>query len=132
MRRQATGYHHFEMSPSERRRQDRFKKDAPLILIRPGMKEQNSGAILRDVSLGGLAFETDFPLEQGHEFTFALYVPSRGWVDGSGRVCWSKAEGNSWLCGASISIRRWDQEKLLRKWLHNPAKGLLRFFFPEP
>jgi len=87
---------------------------------------------LRDVSLGGLAFETDLPLDHGSEFAFALYVPTRGWVDGTGRVCWSKPERNSWLCGASISIRRWDQEKLLRNWLHNPAHGFLRFFFPEP
>lgn len=90
------------------------------------------GAILRDVSLGGLAFETDLPLEQGAAFEFALYVPARGWVDGTGRICWTKPSGNALLCGASVYIRQWDQQKLLHKWIHSSSKGLLRFFFPEP
>ena len=121
------------MSSSERRRHERFAKDAPLILLRPELRGGSGGAILRDVSLGGLAFETDLPLEQGRTFDFALFVPTRGWVDGTGRICWSKAQGRTWLCGASISVRRWDQERLLRKWLtHSPERGLLRFFFPEP
>ena len=116
------------MNP-DKRRFPRQRKDAPLILLQPGLKRARESAILRDVSLGGLAFKTSLPLCLGSSFDFALYVPTRGWVDGTGRVCWYKREGDLLLCGASIAIRRWDQQKLLRRWLHPSSTGLLRFFY---
>ena len=119
------------MTGSERRRQARQKKDAPLILIQRGPREAGEGAILYDVSLGGLAFETSLRMDIGSRFDFALLVPDRGWVDGSGRVCWTKPSGRGWLCGASVTIRHWNQKKLLGRWLNPSSKGLLRFFFPE-
>lgn len=119
------------MSGAERRKHERKPKDAPLILIECGPKKEGEGAVLHDVSLGGLAFETSLPLEPGAEFGFAIYVPSRGWIDGRGRICWTKASGKGRLCGASITVERWDQEKLMRKWIHPSSKGVLRFFFHE-
>ncbi|MBI5244499.1 MAG: PilZ domain-containing protein [Elusimicrobia bacterium] len=119
------------MEAPERRRHPRRREDAPLILIHNGARSIREGATLRDVSLGGLAFETTLPLEIGDTFEFAVYVPTRGWVDGTGRVSWTKPISGGRLCGASINIRKWDQERLLDKWVDPSAKGLLRFFFPE-
>ncbi|MBI3549752.1 MAG: PilZ domain-containing protein [Elusimicrobia bacterium] len=113
-----------------RRRHPRIRKDAPLILIEKG-SGKGEGAQLRDVSLGGLAFETRLQLRQGSTFGFALYVPSQGWVDGRGRVCWAKPSGKGWICGASITIERAGQQRLLRKWIHPSTKGVLRFFFMD-
>jgi len=119
------------MESPEKRKYPRRQEDAPLILLKNGMRSIKEGATLRDVSLGGLAFETTLPLEAGDTFDFALYVPTRGWADGTGRVCWTKPSGERRLCGASITIRKYDQERLLDKWLDPSAKGILRFFFPE-
>ncbi|HAH07946.1 MAG TPA: hypothetical protein DCM05_15720 [Elusimicrobia bacterium] len=117
---------------SERREHPRHEKDAPLILIQKGQRDIREGALIRDVSLGGLAFETTLPLEIGDTFEFAVYVPSKGWLDGTGRVCWTKPVGPSLsrLCGASIQVRESGQERLLGRWLDDSSKGLLRFFFP--
>lgn len=119
------------MEGPERRQHPRRSDDAPLILLHNGARSIQEGATLRDVSLGGLAFETTLPLEIGDTFEFAVYVPTRGWLDGIGRVCWTKPAGEGRLCGASVQILNWDQERLLDKWLDPSAKGLLRFFFPE-
>jgi len=78
------------MGIPERRRHPRRAVESPLILIRPGPKEVQDGAVLRDVSLDGLAFETTLPLDAGAPFEFALHVPNSGWVEGKGLVCWSK------------------------------------------
>lgn len=119
------------MADSDRRRHPRVSKDAPLILLQRGPKEKGEGVVLRDVSIGGLAFETTLKLESGSPFDFALYVPTRGWVDGTGRVCWVKRNGSGWLCGASVTVEHRDQSRLLGKWLNPSSKGLLRYFFPE-
>ena len=119
------------METPEKRKHPRRPEDAPLILLSNGKRSIREGATLRDVSLGGLAFETSLPLQIGDTFDFALYVPTRGWADGTGRVCWTKPAGPGRLCGASITIHKWDQERLLDKWLDPSAKGLLKFFFPE-
>lgn len=123
------------MGADERRKHPRHPMDAPLILLQRAPEwpsaGRREGAQLRDVSLGGLAFETSTPLETGTHFEFALYVPTRGWVDGTGLVCWRKRSEMGWLCGASITVQRWDQEQLLSKWLHPSSTGLLRFFFPN-
>ncbi|MBI5202296.1 MAG: PilZ domain-containing protein [Elusimicrobia bacterium] len=116
---------------ADKRKHQRHKKDAPLILLeKSGASAVRDGAILRDVSLGGLAFETTLDMQPGEQFEFALYVPSRGWVDGKGVVCWVKTDGKHLICGASIDVREWDQQKLLDKWLHPANKGILKFFFP--
>lgn len=116
---------------TDKRRHTRHRKDAPLILLeRSEIAVLRDGAILRDVSIGGLAFETTLDLRTGDRFDFALYIPSRGWVDGTGTVCWTKPAGRNRLCGASIDVREWDQEQLLAKWLTPKAKGVLKFFFP--
>lgn len=114
---------------SERRRHARQSKDAPLVLLRRGPAPE--GAVLRDVSLGGLAFETAERLEPGSLFDFALYVPTQGWVDGTGSVRWVKRAGRGWLCGASVTIQREGQRRLYGKWLRGADRGLLRWFFPE-
>ena len=119
------------MADADRRSHERVSRDAPLILLQPGPKTDREGVVLRDVSLGGLAFETSLKLEVGSSFGFALYVPTRGWVDGTGRVCWLKPSGDAWLCGASVKIERTDQSELLGKWLEPSTKGLLRYFFPD-
>ena len=117
---------------SERRRHPRISKLAPLILIEKAAPDSKEGAILMDVSLGGLAFETSLSMKNGDRFEFALYVPTRGWVDGAGRICWTKpGRGKTLLCGASIEIRHLDQQKLLSKWLEPSGRGLLKFFFPD-
>lgn len=119
------------MPGPNRRNHQRVTKDVPLILLQPRSKAKGEGVILRDISIGGLAFETSLKMEVGRSFDFALYVPTRGWVDGQGRICWSKRNGTGWLCGASVTIERTDQSILLDKWLKPSAKGLLRYFFPE-
>ena len=111
------------------RRHPRHKKDAPLILIRS--HPVSEGALLRDVSLGGLAFETELAMKNGDTFEFALYVPTSGWVDGIGTVCWVKPNGESLFCGASIEVKAWNQQRRLKKWLKPTGKGLLKFFFPD-
>lgn len=119
------------MDGSERRRHTRHESNAPLILLeKSNTCVVRDGAILRDVSLGGLAFQTSLELKAGDQFEFALYIPTRGWVDGTGTVCWVKPEGSVLLCGASVDIREWDQQKLLEKWLTPSDRGVLKFFFP--
>ena len=119
------------MTGPERRRHPRREKQAPLILLEKTGPDPKHGAILMDVSMGGLAFETTLPMATGDRFEFALYVPTRGWVDGAGLICWTKKSGKNTLCGASIEVRHIDQQKLLQKWLEPSGRGLLRFFFPE-
>jgi hypothetical protein len=120
------------MPGDDRRRHPRTSKLAPLILIEKTETDVKEGAILMDVSLGGLAFETSMSIKKGDSFEFALYVPTRGWVDGVGRVCWTKPSGKTTtLCGASIEVQHLDQQKLLAKWLSPSGRGLLRFFFPD-
>ncbi|MBI4423865.1 MAG: PilZ domain-containing protein [Elusimicrobia bacterium] len=116
--------------PEDRRKHPRRASNAPLVLLHRTGRDSLDGAVLRDVSMSGLAFETDLPLTTGEEFDFALHVPGKGWVDGTGRVCWLRQSGGTRLCGASITIREWNQERLLAKWLHPTGQGLLRFFFP--
>lgn len=119
------------MSGEDRRRHPRHKKDAPLILLHKTPPVPNEGAILRDVSIGGLAFETSLPLKNGDRFEFTLFVPEEGWVDGVGEVCWTKPEGDRLLCGAAVEIKKWKQKKILERWLDHPIeRGVLRFFFP--
>jgi hypothetical protein len=119
------------MPGAEKRRHLRHPKDAPLILLeKSAVSVVRDGAILRDVSLGGLAFETSLDLKNGDQFDFALYIPTRGWVDGTGTICWTKPAGKNRLCGASIDVREWDQEALLDKWINPADKGILKFFFP--
>ena len=116
----------------ERRRHPRRSELAPLILIEKSSSAPGEGVILMDVSLGGLAFETTLSLKMGDRFEFALYVPTRGWVDGAGRICWTKpGTHNTTLCGAAFEIEHFDQDKLLKKWLEPSGRGLLKFFFPD-
>ena len=117
---------------SERRRHPRISKLAPLILIEKKASDSSEGAILMDVSLGGLAFETSLTMKIGDRFEFALYVPTRGWVDGAGRICWTQpGENKTTLCGAAIEVQHLDQQKLLEKWIAPSGRGLLKFFFPD-
>ena len=86
---------------------------------------------MHDVSLGGLAFEILTEMKQGDDIRFTLYIPERGWAEGSGKICWVKPNDNhkpGWLCGASITIDRWDQKQMFRKWLHPHMTGWLKFF----
>ena len=117
---------------AERRRHQRISKLAPLILIEKTKSAPPEGVILMDVSLGGLAFETSLPMKIGDRFEFALYVPTRGWVDGEGRICWTKpAARRATLCGAQIEVHELDQKNLLEKWISPSGRGLLKFFFPD-
>lgn len=120
------------MEGPDKRKHPRHQKSAPLILLEKTTFQLGQGAILRDVSIGGLAFETELDLKAGDSFEFALYVPTRGWVDGKGTIAWTKPLGKTKLCGASIDIREWDQQRLLEKWLSPQARGVLKYFFPEP
>lgn len=120
------------MDGSEKRKHPRHQSSAPLILLEKTAFAGREGAILRDVSIGGLAFETTLELKAGDTFEFALYVPTRGWVDGKGRIAWTKPAGKTTLCGASIDVREWDQKELLEKWLSPQDRGVLKYFFPEP
>lgn len=119
------------MSSDERRKHPRKESDAPLILLQPSPASGSEGAQLRDISLGGLAFESAARLERGSRFEFALHVPTRGWVDGTGTIRWIRRGAEGWLCGASITVERQDQKRLLRKWLEPSSIGVLRYFFPE-
>lgn len=120
-----------DWSGPERRREERRSKSAPLVLLEKKREPVNEGLVLRDVSAGGLAFETNLDLQKGDSIRFAVHIPQAGWVEGDGTICWCRPVGPNTLCGAEIELMGWSDMKRLGRWL-SPRMGLVKYFFQPP
>lgn len=115
---------------SEYRKHARRSSKLPLIMLERKYGPLKMGMVLKDISIGGIGFETDEPMDVNELFRFTLHLTERRWIDGTARVRWVKQhDGTGFLCGAEIESMNWRHKMMLKRHIEPKGMGLLRFFF---
>lgn len=115
----------------EQRRQERFERRLPLVLLDDdGSTPLDSNPVLRDISAGGMSFETGSFLNPGSEFRFCVELPGRGLVRGKARSRWIHPgpSGFEYLCGAQFQNLASGDTRALKRFLRPGGSAADKIF----
>ena len=108
----------------ERRRHPRVNFSTALDIYYIGVKEPISQGIVKNISLGGMSFETDNEFATGSDLEFRFDLGENKWVKVKGMVMWQTPSSGSFIYGIMFTkVSFFDKLKLKKFMKHALVKN---------
>lgn len=112
------------MLNEERRKYPRVIYSATVNVKQVGADKVLSSGIIKNISVSGLALETESELKSGAEYIFEFYLPDKSIVKSKGMPVWELRSKNSNFYGIAFSSTGFFSKLKLKRFIEDKLREI--------
>ena len=107
---------------AEQRKHPRVSYIASVDILITAIQRVLYKGLIKNISIGGLAFETEVELKIGDECAFLFYLPSQKSIKVIGHIVWEFKDKNSFFYGVQFSKIGFISKFVLKQFIYNKLR----------